>query len=464
MRAKILATACFAWLGLSSIEAKADYLVTTPTIQAPNTLLQMIKSGTLGGGLLPWSNLVDTTGTPIGTAGNPLSFNCITGCGGGSGGGTSSNFSSAFPAAGTAIGVSNGTNMVPITLGQAVSSGSLPVVLPAAQITALTPPAALTNFSLETGGNLASINTKTPALGQALAAASVPVVFTAAQLTTLTPLSSVTVTQPTGTNLHMVCDSGCSSSSSPSFGSAFPATGTPIGMSQGGNLTAFTGTAGNLNINIAAGSIANTSFGATQATASALNATVVGLGTAGTPSGGVLSVQGVSGGTPQPVAVASAAAVDCWSVTGGCKADGPATLPATTTPVTDMAIQKAIANALNSLLTAQTTPLNNSSVPINVSTATTTQLVALSGSTAIYVTSFDVIAGGTGNITFEYGTGTACATGTTALTGAYPLVAQAGISKGDGIGTVLKVPAGNALCVLTSAGVQMSGSVSYQQF
>ena len=105
-----------------------------------------------------------------------------------------------------------------------------------------------------------------------------------------------------------------------------------------------------------------------------------------------------------------------------------------------------------------------SSVAINVSTATTTQLVALSGSTKIYVTSYDVIAAGTGNITFEYGTGTACATGTTALTGAYNLTAQAGIAKGSGIGAVLVVPAGNALCVLTSAGVQMSGSVSFQQF
>jgi hypothetical protein len=107
-----------------------------------------------------------------------------------------------------------------------------------------------------------------------------------------------------------------------------------------------------------------------------------------------------------------------------------------------------------------------SSKAINVSTATTTQLVAISGTTKIYVTSFDVIAGGTGNITFEYGTQTTnpCDTGTTALTGPYNLTAQAGISKGDGVGAVLVVPAGNALCVLTSAAVQMSGSVSYQQF
>jgi hypothetical protein len=104
------------------------------------------------------------------------------------------------------------------------------------------------------------------------------------------------------------------------------------------------------------------------------------------------------------------------------------------------------------------------SAPINISTAVTTQLVAASGLRPIYVTHFDVIAGGTGNITFEYGTGTNCGTGTTALTGAYPLVAQAGISAGNGLGPVLAVPPGNALCVLTSAVVQMSGSVAYAQF
>jgi hypothetical protein len=104
------------------------------------------------------------------------------------------------------------------------------------------------------------------------------------------------------------------------------------------------------------------------------------------------------------------------------------------------------------------------SAPINILTATTTQLVALSGSTKIYVTSLGVIAGGTGNITFEYGTGTNCGTGTTALTGAYSLTAQAGISQGSGLGPILVVPAGNALCAITSAAVQMSGSVAYTQF
>lgn len=55
--------------------------------------------------------------------------------------------------------------------------------------------AILTTMDADTGAiatSVASIDTKTPALGQALAAASVPVVLTAAQVTTLTPPAAIT--------------------------------------------------------------------------------------------------------------------------------------------------------------------------------------------------------------------------------------------------------------------------------
>ncbi len=107
---------------------------------------------------------------------------------------------------------------------------------------------------------------------------------------------------------------------------------------------------------------------------------------------------------------------------------------------------------------------SSASAAINISSATTTQLIALVANQTIYVTSWDVMAGGTSNFTLEYGTGTTCGTGTTTLTGAYPLIAQAGISKGNGLGPILIVPPGNALCALTSGNVQHSGSVSYAQF
>ena len=80
-------------------------------------------------------------------------------------------------------------------LGQALAAASVPVILPSATITTLTPPAAITNFANETGGNLAAIKAKTdniPVLGQALAATSVPVILPAATITTLTPPAAIT--------------------------------------------------------------------------------------------------------------------------------------------------------------------------------------------------------------------------------------------------------------------------------
>ncbi len=106
----------------------------------------------------------------------------------------------------------------------------------------------------------------------------------------------------------------------------------------------------------------------------------------------------------------------------------------------------------------------DASKAISVASNTILELVALSGSTKIYVTSFDFISAGTANVKLVYGTGTNCGTGTTDLTGLYPLTAQAGIAKGNGLGPVLVVPAGNALCISDSASVQISGSVSYTQF
>jgi hypothetical protein len=143
---------------------------------------------------------------------------------------------------------------------------------------------------------------------------------------------------------------------------------------------------------------------------------------AGTSATSAQAVQGVTGGVPMPTTSAN---------TGG---------------------------SLTSIIQAGV------SLPINLSTAATTQLVAAVGGKAIYVTAWDVIAAGTTSFTFEYGTGTNCAAGTAALTGPYSLVAQFGAAKGSGLGPVLVVPAGNALCAVNSATVQVSGSLAYTQF
>lgn len=109
-------------------------------------------------------------------------------------------------------------------------------------------------------------------------------------------------------------------------------------------------------------------------------------------------------------------------------------------------------------------PATQASVPIVISTSTTTQLVALQSSASIYVTSWDVISGGTGTIQLVYGTGTSCATGQGNVTGVYTLAANVGIAKGTGAGAILVVPSGNALCATTVGAVIYGGSLSYARF
>jgi hypothetical protein len=114
-----------------------------------------------------------------------------------------------------------------------------------------------------------------------------------------------------------------------------------------------------------------------------------------------------------------------------------------------------------------------SSVVINITTATTTQLVALSGSTSIYVCGFALtisqVITTANTLQFEYGTGTACATGTTVLTGSF---GAGGITAGlplvivdETPGMLFKAPSGTALCALTAIGATGSfqGVLSYVQ-
>lgn len=94
---------------------------------------------------------------------------------------------------------------------------------------------------------------------------------------------------------------------------------------------------------------------------------------------------------------------------------------------------------------------------------TTTQIIALSGSLKTYVTSRFVFSGGAVNLTFKYGTGSNCGTGTTTLDGPWPLVTSSGWTEGAGTGAIMIVPAGQALCVTTDASVSGGVKLVYQQ-
>jgi hypothetical protein len=105
---------------------------------------------------------------------------------------------------------------------------------------------------------------------------------------------------------------------------------------------------------------------------------------------------------------------------------------------------------------------------VSQTSATTAQVIALSGSTKIYVTHYHLVVSGAGTYAWIAGTGSNCGTNTTYLEGAsgHPisLAANGGVSAGGGLGPILITPAGYALCLVTTGAVDTSGAVAYAQF
>ena len=175
--------------------------------------------------------------------------------------------------------------------------------------------------------NLIKVGGSTFTLGQQLAASSLPVVLTAAQLSTLTPLSTIAATQSGTWN---------------------------VGLNAGSN---------------AIGSITNTSFAVTQATASSLNATIVGTTAAGSGAAtGLVTVQGNASGTAIPVSLSANQSVNLSQVGGTSFALGQQ-LAASSLPVVLTAAQ------LSTL-----TPITGGSTSANQTNGTQkTQIVDASG-------------------------------------------------------------------------------------
>jgi hypothetical protein len=156
----------------------------------------------------------------------------------------------------------------------------------AVSATTLPLPTGASTAALQTTGNttLSTINNKLPVLGQALATGSIPVVLTAAQLSTLTPLTSVGIsgTLPAFT-------------STPTFniGTAptIAVTGTFFQATQPVSLTTLPALAAGAN---AIGSITNTTFAATQS--GAWNVTNI-TGTVSLPTGAATSALQTTGNT-----------------------------------------------------------------------------------------------------------------------------------------------------------------------
>ena len=170
---------------------------------------------------------------------------------------------------------------------------------------------------------------------------------------------------------------------------------------------------------------------------------------------------------PTAAAIGTSVSTDLLIGTQVAGSSVPVALPTTTittlTPPTASAIGTAVAGGL---LSGQSTIIAcNKSTFLDMTSATTTQLVAASGSTNIYICSYGLEAVGTTTATFQYGTGTNCGTGTTQLGMAGEWVTQTGISRGDGLGIVFVTPAtGQAVCLKNSAGVDLHVEITYAQF
>jgi hypothetical protein len=106
------------------------------------------------------------------------------------------------------------------------------------------------------------------------------------------------------------------------------------------------------------------------------------------------------------------------------------------------------------------------SVAIDTATSGNVELVAISGSTVIYVCGFNVTAAADVSVQFVNGTGTACGTGETNETGLYQLSAASGaglrgVSVGFAGAPVFKSDAGDAVCIELSGAVQVDGILSF---
>lgn len=106
----------------------------------------------------------------------------------------------------------------------------------------------------------------------------------------------------------------------------------------------------------------------------------------------------------------------------------------------------------------------DTSVVLSMSTATTTQAIALQSGKSIYVCGFVINAGGSTTGRLVAGTGTNCGTGPSNMTPAFNLVSGGSIVFGDGLGQLFKTSAGSALCVTNSAAIALNVLITYTQF
>lgn len=251
----------------------------------------------------------------------------------------------------------------------------------------------------------------------------------------VTGSGNFTVTQGTGTNLHMVCDSGCSSSAGFADNAAFTYGTTainPIG-----------GVLDDVNTNAA------TEDSAAVVRITALKAEHVNLrgtngGEIGTMNAPVVTTPALASNVaprPGPVILR-----DQFG-----RALGTAAAPITTVSATAV------------------DPCQGATVDsVNISQTTNTLLVARQGARYLFICSYTVVGADAENLSFVEGTGTTCGTGTAAVVGGATaaagmnFAANGGASSAGGPTWIARThTAGTDLCLLQSGSGRVAGSLKY---
>lgn len=104
---------------------------------------------------------------------------------------------------------------------------------------------------------------------------------------------------------------------------------------------------------------------------------------------------------------------------------------------------------------------------INISTATTTLAVTGVSGRHVRICGISLVTNAANNVGIISGTGATCGTGTGAIVGTtaatgFNFGTNGGIALGSGLGAIMRtVATGDSVCIVTSAGTQLSGVVSY---
>lgn len=105
---------------------------------------------------------------------------------------------------------------------------------------------------------------------------------------------------------------------------------------------------------------------------------------------------------------------------------------------------------------------------VDIVTATTTLIVTGASGRHVRICAFSLSTAGANNVALISGTGATCGTGTTGMTGGttaatgYNLAANAIFTQGTGLGVINRTNAtGDSVCIITSAGTQLSGRIAY---